>query len=80
MRSKIQMWGNSLALRIPRAFALDAKLEQDSEVDVTLVNGQIVITPIPAKSWRLDELLEEVTGDNLHGETETGDAVGMEVW
>ena len=80
MRSKIQLWGNSLALRIPKAFALDANLEQDSEVDVRLVDGQIVITPIPTSSWSLEELLDHVTSDNLHGETETGNAVGMEVW
>ena len=80
MRSKIQMWGNSLALRIPKAFALDAQLEQDSEVEVTLVDGQIVITPILAKRWTLEELLDQVTSDNLHDETETGDAVGLEVW
>ena len=80
MRSKIQMWGNSLALRIPRAFALDAKLEQDSEVEITLIDGQIVITPVPTKSWTLAELLSGITTENLHGETDTGFSVGKEVW
>lgn len=30
MLTKVQRWGNSLALRISKAFALDANLQDDS--------------------------------------------------
>ena len=80
MLTKIQKWGNSLALRIPKAFALDAQLEKGSLVEVSLVDGQIVIKPIAQESWTLEQLLDGVTSKNLHRETDTGDAIGNEVW
>jgi len=80
MLTKVQKWGNSLALRIPKTFAVDAKLENDSFVEISMVEGKIVIMPVPAPSWTLDELLANVTEDNLHNEVDTGSAVGNEVW
>ena len=80
MITKVQKWGNSLALRIPKAFALDTQLKNDSVVEVSLVDGQIVIKPVAAQAWSLEQLLSGVTSTNLHHETDTGDAVGNEVW
>ena len=80
MRTKIQKWGNSLALRIPKAFALDAQLENNSVVEISLIEGRIVIKPISPHHWSLEQLLSGVTSDNIHQETNTGDAVGNEVW
>jgi len=80
MRTKVQKWGNSLALRIPKAFAVAAQLKNDSFVEISIVKGKIVITPVPAPSWTLDELLANITKDNLHTEVDTGFAVGNEIW
>ena len=80
MRTKVQKWGNSLALRIPKAFALDAQIENNSEVEISLVDGQIVIKPIPKQQWTLDQLLSGITNENVHQEIDTGSAVGKEVW
>jgi antitoxin MazE len=80
MLTKVQKWGNSLALRIPKAFAIDAQLENDSFVEINIVKGKIIITPVPAPNWTLDELLAGVTKSNLHNEVDTGFAVGNEVW
>jgi antitoxin MazE len=80
MLTKVQKWGNSLALRIPKAFAIDAQLENDSVVEVSLVDGQIVIKPISAPTWTLEKLLSGVNSQNIHHETDTGDAVGNEIW
>ena len=57
MLTKVQKWGNSLALRIPKAFAIDAHLVNDSFVEISIVDGQIIITPVIALSWALEELL-----------------------
>ncbi|MCA9945550.1 MAG: AbrB/MazE/SpoVT family DNA-binding domain-containing protein, partial [Anaerolineales bacterium] len=51
MLTKVQKWGNSLALRIPKAFALDAQLENDSPVEISFVDGQIVIKPVSTPIW-----------------------------
>jgi antitoxin MazE len=80
MLTKVQKWGNSLALRIPKAFALDAQLENDTVVEVSLVDGQIVIKPVTAPNWTLEQLLKGVNSKNIHQETDTGNAVGNETW
>jgi len=80
MLTKVQKWGNSLALRIPKAFALDAQLENDSFVEINIIEGQIVITPVVAPSWTLEELLAGINKNNLHNEVDTGFAMGNEVW
>ena len=80
MLTKVQKWGNSLALRIPKAFALDARLENDSLVEITIVEGQIVITPVVTPSWTLEELLAGINKHNIHHEVDTGFAVGNEAW
>ena len=80
MLTKIQKWGNSLALRIPKSFALDAQLENDSVVEVSLVDGQIIIKLVSSPVWTLEKLLEGVTSENIHRETDTGEAVGNEAW
>lgn len=80
MLTKIQKWGNSLALRIPKTFALDANLENDSTVEILLVDGKIVVKPISAPQWTLDELLAGINKNNLHQEVDSGEPVGNEVW
>jgi antitoxin MazE len=80
MKTKIKKWGNSLALRIPKSFALNANLRQDELVDISIEKERIIITPINQKDYSLDELLAGVSEDNLHGEIDTGVPVGKEIW
>ena len=80
MCTKVQKWGNSLAIRIPKAFAQEAHLTKESLVEVTVVDGRIVIERAPTSSWSLDQLLEGVTDDNIHHEIDTGGPVGNETW
>lgn len=80
MHTKVQKWGNSLAVRIPKAFALSVGLVSDSLVDVTLVEGKVVVTPLPPAPLTLDRLLAGVTEDNRHAEYATGPVLGQEVW
>ena len=80
MLTKVQKWGNSLALRIPKAFALHAHLKNDSFVEISMIEGQIIVTPVVAQTWTLEELLAGIKKNNLHHEIDTGSAVGNEVW
>lgn len=79
MQARIQKWGNSLALRIPRPFAAEAGLENESLVDLSVVDDRVVITPLSPR-YSLEVLLRGVTKDNLHGEVETGAPSGNEAW
>ena len=80
MRARIQKWGNSLALRIPKPFAGEVGLEQDTAVEIALVDGKLVITPVVERVWTLEELLAGVTEENRHSEVDSGPAVGREIW
>ena len=78
MRIKIQKWGNSLALRIPKAFAFQSKIREDEFVDLSLVEDKIVIEPVKEKEYSLKELVSGINSTNLHREIETGKQVGNE--
>ena len=80
MRARVQRWGNSLALRIPSAFAVETTIEQGSEVELTLEDGRLVVTPLAEPAFSLDALLAGVTPDNLHAEVDTGAPEGVEAW
>jgi antitoxin MazE len=78
MRTRIQKWGNSLALRIPRAIAAEVNLEIDTVVDISLVDGKLVLVPVNEPS--LEDLLAGVTEENVHRAIDSGPSVGNEAW
>ena len=79
MKTRVQKWGNSLALRIPRAVAEESHLCQGSTVEIHAVDGRLVIEPQRPPQYKLDELLAQVTKQNTHKEVSTGGPVGKEV-
>jgi antitoxin MazE len=80
MKSHIQKWGNSLSLRIPKAFANEVGLKQDDAVDISLSEGRIIVTPLGESSFTLSELLAGITAVNLHHEVDMGLPEGNEAW
>ena len=80
MKTRVQKWGNSLALRIPKSFAEEAGLHADAAVELSLVKGRLIVQPIKPQPLTLEELLRGITDENLPGEWDTGPAVGKEVW
>ncbi len=63
MLTTIQRWGNSLAVRIPKPFALQTDLGENSEVDIAVEGDRIVVSPA-VKEWKLDDLLAGITARN----------------
>ncbi|MEK6301725.1 MAG: AbrB/MazE/SpoVT family DNA-binding domain-containing protein [Acidobacteriota bacterium] len=80
MKVQVQKWGRSLALRIPRSFAVEFSLEEGTLVDLSVVEGKLVIAPVAERVYTLDQLLDGVTRRNIHGEIDTGRSVVTEVW
>jgi antitoxin MazE len=76
----IKKWGNSLGLRIPKSFAAEADIEEGSEVDISVREGELVVTPRRKPHYELSDLLAKVSKKNVHGEIDTGKPVGREVW
>ena len=80
MQTKIQKWGNSLGLRIPRSFAAEAQVEEGAAVDLSVENGRLLVRPLRVRKYSLNVLLRKVSRRNLHGGVSTGRAVGREAW
>ncbi len=80
MKTRVQRWGNSLAVRIPKSFAEEVGLRDDSPVDLRLSQGKLVLEPAGPPPPTLDELLRGVRKSNLHTEVDTGPAQGREAW
>lgn len=74
----VKKWGNSLAVRIPKSYADEARLEEGALVKITLKGRKLVIEP--ERKITLKDMLAAISPDNLHSETDSGDAVGAEVW
>ena len=79
MVTRVQKWGNSLAVRIPQSFAVQAKVAAGTAVDIAVEKGQLVVRPVQQR-YRLRDLLKAVHARNLHKEVQTGRPVGREVW
>lgn len=80
MITKIQKWGNSLGLRIPKGVARGARVQEGTTVTLAVSNGRLVVAPLETRGYELDALLAGVTRKNLHAAVDTGDPVGRERW
>ena len=78
MKATIQKWGNSLGVRIPKVMADDLNLRNGSEVELLEDTDKIIIRP--QRKPILDDLLAAINEDNLHGEVNSGDPTGKELW
>ena len=80
MQTKVQKWGNSLGVRIPRGLAEEVGLGAGTEVSLTAKDGELVLRPSVPSRLNLGDLLAGVTPDNIHASVNTGDAVGSEAF
>lgn len=79
MKTKIQKWGNSLGVRLPKNITEQKALKAGTGVSVIIKNNQIVIEPIE-EEMSLESLLSSVSKANLHVETEWSGVHGNEIW
>ena len=80
MWATIAKWGNSLAIRIPQSLAKEINLAEGSEVELGVVDGNLVIKPKRNGRYSLDELVQQITPENIHAEVDSSIAIGNEVW
>ena len=80
MQARIQKWGNSLAVRIPKAMATEAHLAQEVVVELAVHEGKLVIEPTKKKKYELKNLIARITPENLHVDEIWGAPVGRETW
>ena len=78
-RAQIVGWGNSQAVRIPRAMLDALKISQGDEVELMVENGRLTLQPAVLKIT-LESLVAAITPENRHKESDWGQPVGSEVW
>jgi len=73
MKTNAQMWGNSLAIRIPKGIAQELNISANDPLNITVIDGNVVVTPEKHhKTYQLNALLKAITKRNLHGEGDFG--------
>ncbi len=79
MDIKVQKWGNSLAIRIPKVYAKEINVNLGSLLTINREDHKLILEP-KQKDEKLKALLSRITKENIHEEVETGIGVGNEVW
>ena len=77
MKINVRQWGNSIGVRIPKIFANETGIFNGTEIEIYVVDNKIVLYK---SHLTLKNLLDKVTADNIHAETDTGSIKGKEIW
>ena len=76
----LKKWGNSYGIRIPRDILQQTGIQPDTRIEIHEEQGSILLTPLTGPKWRLNDLLDRVTPENIHHEVDTWQPVGNEAW
>jgi antitoxin component of MazEF toxin-antitoxin module len=79
MRAQVVGWGNSQALRIPRAMLDELHISEGDEVELMVEKGRLTVQPTNPKIT-LESMVAAITPKNCHKEIDWGKPVGNEVW
>lgn len=80
-RIKIQKWGNDLGISIPPVFVNELSLFEGLYVDVHDNGNRIIIEPNKKnRSYKLTDMLNKITENNIHQSVDTGIPTGNEIW
>jgi antitoxin MazE len=80
MRVQVKKWGNSASVRIPASVMAAAALSIDQAVEVREEGGCIIIEPVRAPIYDLDQLLDQMTPETFPEDIDFGPPVGQETW
>jgi antitoxin MazE len=80
MKTQIAKWGNSMAVRIPKAVAQAAKFRPGDHLELAAEGSGVVRMRKRKEKQTLQDLVRGITAGNLHKETDWGRAEGNELW
>jgi antitoxin MazE len=83
MTTKVQKWGNSLAVRLPKELADKMDLKSGTAVRFVRKGANVEMQPIAAskpKKYSLEELVAQITPENKHDVFDWGKPMGKEIW
>lgn len=79
MRITFSRWGNSLAVRIPSAFARDLGVSEGDQMELAMEGGRLVLRPLEPR-YDLEALVAGITRKNRTGELDADGPAGREAW
>ena len=79
METKVQKWGNSLAVRLPQELARGLRLREGGDVVLAQEGDALIIRKGKKSKVTLAQLLKKVNLQNIHNETDWGASKGKEV-
>jgi len=82
MQTKIQKWGNSQGVRIAKNVLKEVRLSVGEEVNVTVQEGRILVTPLRKihGRYRLEDLVAKIPQGYHSDEVDWGTPAGKETW
>ena len=87
MHTKVQKWGNSLAVRLPAELAQQLSITAGTSVRFTKKANSLEITSenpkkitVETSAYRLKDLIDQITPHNTHEAVDWGRPVGKELW
>jgi antitoxin MazE len=78
-RVRVVKWGNSQAVRLPKAVLEQAHMREGDELTVRVEDGRIALEPA-TRALTLEQLIAGITPQNLHKAQDWGKPVGNETW
>ena len=79
MITKVQQWGNSLGVRLPKFAAQQIHIVKGTAVNIGVHNDAIIVRPAPKKRFNLRDLVAAIKPENLHSEIHSGHRLGKEL-
>ncbi len=80
MRAQLTKWGNSVAIRLPKAMLEAAKLQAGDTVEIEAPDSGGILVRAQKRWPSIEERIASITPETLHPETDTGPPVGKEFW
>ena len=80
IRAAVGKWGNSAAVRLPATIMTQANFSTNQPINILLSKGRIILEPVSAPEFDLDEMLAQIKPEHLHGEIDFGAPVGKEIF
>ena len=78
MKARMSKWGNSLAVRIPKSIATEARLKEGDSLEIDIVAEGVVHLHRAGEVPTLAQLVSQITPDNRYAEVSSGPEVGRE--
>ncbi len=80
MEVKLQKWGNSLGIRIPKSILSSLHFKENDVLKIEQADDKIVVSKSNKKKISLKQLFSQYDGKNLAKEFEWDENIGREVW